>query len=128
MRLLADTCTFLWLVGNPEKLSAAAREALSDSANLIFLSVISDWEITLKISSGGLEWFQDPEVRVPYWRNHFGIQTLPLDERSALHLSKLPHIHRDPFDRMLVCQAMTHRMVLVTPDESIRKYPVSVLW
>jgi PIN domain nuclease of toxin-antitoxin system len=118
----------LWLAGSPSKLSPAATEALSDPANVIFLSVVSSWEIALKISSGGLEWFREPDVRVPYWRSHFGIQSLPLDEKSALHLSRLPHIHRDPFDRMLVCQAMAHDLVLVTPDAFIRKYPISVLW
>jgi PIN domain nuclease of toxin-antitoxin system len=128
VRLLADTCTFLWLAGNPARLSAAAKDALSDSANSIFLSVVSSWEIALKISSGGLEWVQDAKVRVPYWRDHWGIQSLALDEKSVWHLTQLPHVHRDPFDRMLVCQAIAHGLVLVTPDVAIRQYPVDVLW
>jgi len=128
VRLLLDTCTFLWLIGLPDRLSTRARDVLAKADNTVFLSVISSWEIAVKVSRGRLEWQGDPQVRVPRLRDHFGIRALPLDETSALQASDLPHLHRDPFDRLLVCQAITHGLTIVTPDEAIRKYPVSVLW
>lgn len=64
-----------------------------------------------------------PELRAAH-----GIEPLPLDEEAALHIGALPPVHRDPFDRMLVCQAILHGMALLTPDETIRKYPVRVVW
>jgi PIN domain nuclease of toxin-antitoxin system len=128
VRLLLDTCTFLWVVGGTRDLSSRARELFSDPANEVFLSAASAWEIAVKHRLGKLPLPQAPEDFVPAQRSAHGIEPLPVDEDSALHVGKLPELHRDPFDRMLVAQALVGGLVLLTPDESIRQYPVRATW
>ena len=128
MRLLLDTCTFLWIVGGSKELSSRAREAFADPANEAFLSAASAWEVAVKHRLGKLPLPAPPEEFVPAQRAAHGIETLPVDEESALHVSKLPDLHRDPFDRMLVAQAIVGGLVLLTPDDDIRKYPARTLW
>ena len=128
MRLLLDTCTFLWLVGGAEELSSRARQAFADPANEVFLSAASAWEIAVKHRLGKLPLPTAPDEFVPVQRAAHGIEPLAVEEESALHVAKLPDVHRDPFDRMLVAQALVGGLVLVTPDETIRRYPVRALW
>jgi PIN domain nuclease of toxin-antitoxin system len=128
VRLLLDTCTFLWIVGGSKELSSRAREAFADPANEAFLSAASAWEVAVKHRLGKLPLPAPPEEFVPAQRAAHGIETLPVDEESALHVSKLPDLHRDPFDRMLVAQAIVGGLVLLTPDDDIRKYPARTLW
>ena len=128
MRLLLDTCTFLWIVGGASELSARAREAFADPANEALLSAASAWEIAVKHRLGRLPLPEPPDVFVPAQRVAHGIEPLPLDEEGALHVAKLPDLHRDPFDRILVAQALVGGLVVVTPDDSIREYPVRTLW
>lgn len=128
MKLLLDTCTFLWVLFEVARLSDDAREAFEDPANEVYLSVVSAWEVAVKHNLGKLPLPAAPDVLVPRQRDAHGILSLPLDERAALFLGRLPPIHRDPFDRMLTSQALTHGMTLVTPDPLIRQYAVSTLW
>jgi len=128
MRLLLDTCTFLWIAGGAKELSARAREAFADPANEVFLSAASAWEIAVKHRLGKLPLPQAPDEFVPAQRAAHGIEPLAVGEESALHVAKLPDLHRDPFDRMLVAQALVGGLVLVTPDDPIRQYPVRTLW
>jgi PIN domain nuclease of toxin-antitoxin system len=128
VRLLLDTCTFLWIVGGDKALSARAREAFADPDSEVFLSAASAWEIAVKHRLGKLPLPTPPEDFVPTQRVAHGIEPLPVDEEAALHVAKLPDLHRDPFDRMLVAQAIAGGLVLVTPDDPIRQYPVRVLW
>jgi len=128
MKLLLDTCTFLWIVSGSEKFSGLARAAFLDSENERFLSVSSAWEMAIKYSLGRLPLPERPEVWVPRIREESGIEALPIDEESALHSSRLPLLHGDPFDRILVAQAIVHGMTILTPDEEIAKYAVRVLW
>ena len=128
MRLLLDTCTFLWIVGGSKELSSRAREAFADPANEAFLSAASAWEVAVKYRLGKLPLPAPPEEFVPAQRAAHGIETLPVDEESALHVAKLPDLHRDPFDRMLVAQAIVGGLVLLTPDDDIRKYPARTFW
>ncbi|MEW6322857.1 MAG: type II toxin-antitoxin system VapC family toxin [Acidobacteriota bacterium] len=128
MRLLLDTCTFLWLVGGTPDVSSRAREAFVDPDNDVYLSAASAWEIALKQQLGRLR-LPEPAVSfVPAQRAAHGIEPLPIDEDACLHISKLPPLHRDPFDRLLVAQALAAGLVLVTPDDLIRQYPVRTLW
>jgi len=71
---------------------------------------------------------EPPGRFVPLQRKQHGIDPLQLNEEAALHLSRLPLLHKDPFDRMLVCQAVVHRLVILTPDELIHQYPVRTVW
>jgi len=128
VRLLLDTCTFLWFVGDAKELSARARDAFADPANEVFLSAASAWEIAVKHRLGKLPLPSSPDAFVPAQRAAHGIEPLPMDEEAALHVAKLPDLHHDPFDRMLVAQALVAGLVLLTPDDSIRQYPARTLW
>lgn len=128
MRLLLDTCTFLWVVGGAKELSPRAREAFADPAHEAFLSAASAWEIAIKHRLGRLPLPEPPELFVPAQRAAHGLEPLPIDEEAALHVAKLPDLHRDPFDRILVAQALVGGLVLLTPDDPIREYPVRTLW
>ena len=128
MRLLLDTCTFLWAVRDPSKLSAEAAALFQSPGNEVFLSVVSVWEISVKYQLGRLPLADPPHIYLPRERARHGIEPLQLEERSVLELRRLPALHQDPFDRMLISQAVAENLVLLTPDELIHQYPVSVRW
>lgn len=128
MRVLLDTCTFLWIAIEAPELSKAAREMFQDPDNDVYLSTVSAWEIVVKYGLGRLPLPAPPDTYIPRLRRIHGLETLPLDEEAALHLSRLPPLHRDPFDRMLVCQANIGGMVLLTPDRLVTQYPVRSHW
>ncbi len=128
MRLLLDTCTFLWIVEGSARLSARARELFEDPGNEVSLSAVSAWEVALKHAAGKLPLPAPPGQFVMHQRKAHGIVALPLDEEAAAHLPRLPALHRDPFDRMLVCQAIAHGLSILTPDLQISQYPVRILW
>jgi PIN domain nuclease of toxin-antitoxin system len=128
LRLLLDTCTFLWITLDAPELSQRARELFVEPANDVYLSTVSAWEIALKVSIGRLSipWGRGSFIRTQ--REQHGIDSLPLDEETALHLPRLPDLHKDPFDRMLVCQALCHGLVILTPDDLILRYSVRTEW
>jgi len=127
MRLLLDTHIFLWYVSEPHRLSPAMRAALQHLSNEVFLSVSSVWGVITKYQIGKLSLPEPPEVYLPRMRARHQILSLPLDEGSAFRLTRLPLIHRDPFDRILICQALEHGLTLVTTDPVVLRYPVPVL-
>ncbi len=128
MRILLDTCTFLWLITDDIALSASARNTFVDPDNDVYLSAVSVWEITVKHSLGKLPLPTSAERFIPIQRERHGITSLPLEEQAILYLSKLPLLHRDPFDRVLVCQAIQHELTLLTPDPLITQYAVRTAW
>lgn len=128
MKLLLDTCTFLWVVQGSPRLSRRAAELFRSPDNEVYLSAASAWEIAMKHQLGRLALPDPPESFVPEMREAHGVTALPIDEEAALHLTRLPPVHCDPFDRMLVCQALVGGLVLLTPDETIRRYPVRTAW
>ena len=128
MRILLDTCTFLWIIAAEQKLSSNARELFVDPFNDVFLSSVSCWEIVVKYTLGRLPLPEAPEKFIPTQRELHKIESLSLQEDAALHLAKLPDYHKDPFDRMIVCQALVHGMTILTPDEAIRRYPARTTW
>jgi len=105
-RYLLDTCTFLWLVAGSDALPKAVREIIRNPDNEVFLSVVSAWEITVKHSANKLPLPQKADMFVRKQREDHLLASLPLLEAHVLTLVKLPGIHHDPFDRMLVCQAV----------------------
>ncbi len=109
-------------------LSPRARELFVDPDNDIYLSAVSAWEIALKYAAGRLPLPDAPTRFVPAQRRRHGIDTLGLDEESALHPDRLPPLHRDPFDRMLVCQAIVHGLVMLGPDPLVSQYPIRSAW
>ena len=128
MRLLLDTATFLWIINDAPELSAYARESFVDPGNEVYLSSVSAWEMAIKYALGRLPLPEPPARFVPIQRKQHGIDSLQLDEEAALHLTRLPLLHKDPFDRMLICQAMVHDLVILTPDELVNQYPVRTMW
>ena len=128
MRLLLDTCTFLWILTEPSKLSASTLEAFQSPGNEVFLSAASGWEIALKYSIGKLPLPADPVRFVPAQREAHGIRSLEITEEAALHQSRLPTLHRDPFDRLLVSQSIVQELTILTPDPLIAQYGCRTLW
>ena len=127
MKLLLDTCTFLWIVTGSSRLSKHAAQWFSDPANDVFLSAVSAWEIAVKHSLGTLRLPAPPLEFIPSQREAHGITALPLTEEEVLYLPKIPKLHRDPFDRMLICQAKAHGLTLASSDGLVRQYPVALL-
>jgi PIN domain nuclease of toxin-antitoxin system len=127
VRVLLDTCTFLWLAGG-EPLTPAAAAAIRDPTNDVFLSAVSVWEIATKHRAGRLPLPEPPDRLVPTERDLRGVTSLAFDEESALQVLRLPALHRDPFDRMLISQAIAGGLAIATPDPLITQYPVRVIW
>jgi PIN domain nuclease of toxin-antitoxin system len=128
VNLLLDTVTFLWILEDAASLGAAARAAVQDSDNLVFLSAASVWEIAVKHRLGKLPLPIPPERLIPEQRKRRGIESLAISEGATLRLQQLPDLHKDPFDRILACQAIEHEMTIVTPDALLQGYPVRTLW
>lgn len=128
MKYLLDTCSFLWLTGDDSKLSSNARAILEDRDNDIFLSAASSWEVVVKYKIGKLALPKPPEEFLYQARLDFDLLRLSMSERAVMKLVDLPAIHTDPWDRMLVCQAQAHRLVVISSDSAIRQYPVTTVW
>jgi PIN domain nuclease of toxin-antitoxin system len=124
MDLLLDTHVFLWWDSDLPKLGAAARSAIRDAANNVFVSAASVWEIAIKRQLGRLPFVGSPVANIA--RN--GFLQLPISPVHAEHVGSLPLLHTDPFDRILIAQAQTAGMTLVTADRRIAAYPVAQLW
>ena len=127
MRLLLDTHSFLWYITNNPKLPRHAYDAIRDKTNEAFLSVVSVWEAVVKHKIGKLPLPAPADEYINSRRTAHRISQLPLDSGAVSHLLALPDHHRDPFDRMLICQALQHDLTIISSDEMIRQYPVSVL-
>jgi PIN domain nuclease of toxin-antitoxin system len=128
MRILLDTCTFLWLILGTEELTEKVKDLFADPDNEVFLSVVSTWEIAVKYAIGRLDLPEEPRLYIPEQRERHGVRSLPLDEPASLQVSTLPKIHSDPFDRMLISQAMIHGLTILSPDDMMKKYPVRIAW
>ena len=126
MRLLLDTHVFLWLITADKRLPEKMRDDILDPNNEVYLSVVSLWEISIKHRLGRLPLPEPSETYLAARRRRHGIRSLSIEESDVFQLSKLPPIHRDPFDRMLVCQALARDLAIATVDASIQAYPVPI--
>jgi PIN domain nuclease of toxin-antitoxin system len=124
MKLLVDTHIFLWFISGDSRLSVSFCDAIRDPDNEVYLSVVSVWEAIIKYQLGKLPLPETPETYLPKQRARHLIDSLPVDEESVAQLAKLAALHRDPFDRLLVCQALQHELVMVTTDSAILTYPI----
>ncbi len=122
MRLLLDTHILLWAASEPERLRKTARNLIENPNNELVFSAVSLWEIAIKASLGRSDFRIDPAL---FRRSLFdnGYAELVLSGAHAVAIANLPHLHRDPFDRMLVAQAMVEGLTLVTTDLIVTKYP-----
>ena len=127
MRLLLDTHIFLWYISANPGLPVAFRDAARDPANEVYLSAVSVWEAVIKHALGKLHVPSAPAEYLSVQREAHRIMTLPLEEAALAHLAILPPLHRDPFDRILIAQALQHGLTLVTVDDAIKAYPVALL-
>lgn len=123
MNILVDTCDALWFWTGSDQLSAKRRELIANAGNTVFLSSVSAAEIAIKFSIKKLVLPENPQTYVPKLRKRHGFAELPLYESAVLLLDSLPLIHRDPFDRQLICQALAHNLHLLSSDPKIHNYP-----
>jgi PIN domain nuclease of toxin-antitoxin system len=128
VKLLLDTCAFLWFQSDSPHLSAEARTQILDPANQVYLSAVSVWEIARKYAQGGLSLPSHPSTLIPAIRRDSGIESLSLTEADALAAEKLQLFHKDPFDRMLIAQALMGGMAIVTSDRAFESWPVRTVW
>jgi PIN domain nuclease of toxin-antitoxin system len=128
MRVLLDTHTFLWWISDDNQLSEAARATIGGRENQLFFSAASGWEIAIKARLGKLRLPSNLEQFVVEQLHSNAVESLPVHLSHALHVYKLPLLHRDPFDRLLVAQAQLESLPILTVDWQIRQYAVQALW
>jgi PIN domain nuclease of toxin-antitoxin system len=128
MRLLLDSHTVLWAATDDDRLPDNVRELIADRRNRVVVSVASTWELTLKALAGRLRLPEPPAAYFDGLVRDFGLDLLAVRQGHVAALPELPEIHEDPFDRMLVAQALVEDLDLVTGDERIRRYPVRTIW
>ena len=124
MNIIIDTHIFLWALTEPLKLSDAKRSALEDLSNTIYVSAVSVAELMIKASIGKIEIDFDPVAIA----QESGFDLLDFSANAALLLKDLPFHHKDPFDRMLIAQAITENMPVMTIDSVFDQYPVQIIW
>jgi PIN domain nuclease of toxin-antitoxin system len=128
VRLLLDTHAFLWWVGAGRTLSRRARSAIGSGRNECFVSIATAWEIAIKVSLGSLRVEGSLDRFLPDQIAANGFQPLPIDLRHAARVATLPFHHRDPFDRLLVAQALEEELAVVTADPVFAEYGVKRVW
>jgi len=124
MSFLLDTHVLIWAMEDSPKLSPTARVLIEDVTNNILVSAVSAWEIAIKKSKGQLKTPNDLDTAV----RDLGFFVQDLRFSTHVHLEHLPFHHRDPFDRMLIAQAIAHDIPLITNDRELKKYPIEVIW
>ncbi|MCL2880117.1 MAG: type II toxin-antitoxin system VapC family toxin [Treponema sp.] len=126
-RYLLDTHTAMWFLNGDKSISETAKKAILNISNIKYLSIACAWEIAIKLSIGKLDIVKSTADFL-YDAEENGFIILPITPASLSVLEKLPMIHRDPFDRLLIATAIAEQMTLITDDENIRKYEVSHIW
>ena len=128
MRLLLDTHAFIWWVNGNERLSRRARRAIDNDANVIFVSAATTWEITTKYRRGRLDEAVAMAPDIAGAIAAQGFQELPITVAEASRAGTLPGPHRDPFDRMLIAQALSRDLVLISNETIFDRYPIHRRW
>lgn len=128
MKVLVDTHALLWWMGNGGRLSDRARGILENGANQRLISIVSLWEIAIKVNLGRLPTYGLTVSRVAEELREQSFEVIPVRQADLVRIEKLPWIHRDPFDRLLITQALEENIPLLTSDEAIVKYAVQTIW
>jgi PIN domain nuclease of toxin-antitoxin system len=129
MRLLLDTHAFLWFIAGSSSISSTARSLIEDTSNQPLLSMASIWEMAIKQSLGKLNLSRPFDVFVTQQMTRNGIKVLPIEMPHVTSVATLPfHNHRDPFDRLLIAQAMVEQIPLASADDQFDQYPIDRLW
>lgn len=127
MRLLLDTHIFLWFLAGDERLRESARTLLVEPENEVLLSVASLWEIAIKVNLGKLTLDRPFEELIPEQLALLEIDRLPIRMEHLTALLKLPLHHRDPFDRLIISQALAEGLPVLSSDPEFHKYPIEVI-
>jgi len=128
MKLLLDTHTLLWFIAGSASLSAYARTLIEDASNEKFVSIVSIWETAIKVSIGKISLSAPFDVLFPHQLQINGFELLPVKVEHTSVITTLPFHHRDPFDRLLIAQAIEEKIALVSVDEVFDDYGVTRLW
>lgn len=128
MKVLVDTHTFLWALLHDHRLTPKAKQVLrSDEHELVF-SLVSLWEIAIKIKTGKLNTIGSSVAYIRDEMNAYAMELLPIRYQHILNLEQLPHHHSDPFDRLLIAQAFTESLPILTSDKAFKQYGVKLVW
>jgi PIN domain nuclease of toxin-antitoxin system len=128
LKALLDTHTLLWLVDNPEQLPAKVTDICEDGNNALYISIASFWELAIKMSLGKIELEANALARLKTWCDENAVQLLPISLSHCQQLQTLPFHHRDPFDRLLIAQALCEQFTLLSADGHFADYSVDVIW
>ena len=127
MNILPDTHAFMWFVNGDPMLGKAAKDAIENLENKALMSVASLWEIAVKVNIGKLS-LSRPYTEIKDRMEENFIELLPITFDHTVLLTDLPLHHRDPFDRLIIAQAMTGKMTVLTKDENFNHYPIDIIW
>jgi PIN domain nuclease of toxin-antitoxin system len=128
VRHLLDSHSLLWYTLDDPQLSGTAKALILDPANEILISPASYWEIAIKISIGKLVWHQPYEDFIDACLNKYGFTILPIDPKHTARVIGLPFHHKDPFDRLLVAQALVESIPIISNDTALDAYGITRLW
>jgi PIN domain nuclease of toxin-antitoxin system len=128
MRLILDTHTFIWLANEPELLSKEVHDLIAETENTLVLSVVSAWEMQIKVQIGKLDLGKPLADIISEQQEQNEIVILPISLAHALKIAELPLHHNDPFDRLLIAQALIEDMTLLSKDAVFEKYEAKVIW
>ncbi len=128
MRALLDTHTFLWAASDHPHLSPVVKALILDTQNDVFFSSVIAWEIAIKFARGKLDLDEPVAAYVPSRVRAFGYSILPIELHHAIGVASLPPHHNDPFDRLLIAQALVERLPVLTSDPHFARYGVEVIW
>lgn len=128
MRLLLDTHALLWFINGDENLSQRSKILIQESNNEVFISIATLWEITIKTSLGKLELSQPFELLIPRELTNNEFTLLPITIEHLIKLGSLPFYHRDPFDRLLIAQALYEQVPLISKDSEFDDYELERIW
>ncbi len=128
MKALIDTGSFLWFVAGNDRLSREAREVMEDFDNELVLSIVSLWEISIKVSVGKLELLREFDQFIPEKLEENEIEILHIELPHLSEMMKLPFHHRDPFDRLIIAQSISENLPVIASDRFFREYPVEIIW
>lgn len=128
MRYLLDTHAFLWMAADPSKLSGKVRELVLTEDNALYLNAASGWEIALLQQIKRVELPDEPQRFIPQALQRLKVIPLPIGFPVAISAAMLPFLHRDPFDRIIIAEAIKEKMTVLTKDEMFKKYEIEVVW
>jgi PIN domain nuclease of toxin-antitoxin system len=128
VRLLLDTCSFLWVTATPERIPKHVIDIVRQPDNIIFLSVSSAWEIAIKYKIQRLNLRKAPDLYIPDCVTQYDLKLLNVELGHVTKAGALPLHHQDPFDRLLIAQAQLEDLIIVTPDQAFAAYEVEKLW